>query len=94
LVHFSVCTTKETERIAHHQLTGDYKVTRSEVFTALTLALAAAPALAVPEIAKDVVNFVVPPAAAAVPEPGLVPLLAMGVAAGIFLHWRSRRKKK
>ncbi|MDA9981515.1 hypothetical protein N9H39_02015 [Gammaproteobacteria bacterium] len=69
-------------------------MTRSKVFTALTLALAAAPALAVPEIAKDIVNFVVPPAVASVPEPGLVPLLAMGVAAGIFLHWRNKRKKK
>ena len=69
-------------------------MTRSKIFTTLTLALAAAPALAVPEIAKDIVNFVVPPAVAQVPEPGLVPLLAVGAAVGIFLHWRSKRKKK
>ena len=51
---------------------------RSKIVTALTLALAAAPALAQPE---------------QVPEPGLVPLLAVGAAVGIFLHWRNKRKK-
>jgi len=54
-------------------------MTRSKVFTALTLALAATPALAQP--------------LPQVPEPGLVPLLAVGAAVGIFLHWRNKRKK-
>ena len=54
-------------------------MTRSKVFTALALVLAAQPVFAQP--------------APQVPEPGLVPLLAMGAAVGIFLHWRNRRKK-
>jgi len=28
-----------------------------------------------------------------IPEPGIVPLLAVGAVVGIFLHWRSSRKK-
>ena len=28
-----------------------------------------------------------------IPEPGIVPLLAVGAVVGMFLHWRSRRKK-
>ena len=53
-------------------------MTKAKIFTALALALAATPAFATPEV----------------PEPGLVPLLAVGAAVGIFLHWRSKRKKK
>jgi hypothetical protein len=53
-------------------------MTKAKVFTALALSLAAQPVFA----------------AEPIPEPGLVPLLAMGVAAGIFLHWRNKRKKK
>ena len=70
-------------------------MTRSKVLSALALTLAATPAFAIPEIAKDVVNFVISPAVAApIPEPGLVPLLAVGAVVGIFLHWRSKRKQK
>ena len=54
-------------------------MTRSKVFTALTLALAATPAFA---------------NGATIPEPGLVPLLAVGAVVGLFLHWRSKRKQK
>ena len=55
-------------------------MTQSKVLAALALVLAAQPAFA---------NGAVP-----VPEPGIVPLLAVGAAVGIFLHWRSKRKKK
>ena len=58
-------------------------MTRSKIVTALTLAFAAAPAFA------GEVTFPEP-----IPEPGLVPLLAVGAAVGIFLHWRSKRRKK
>ena len=70
-------------------------MSRSKVFTALALVLAAQPVVAdgVTEVAKDVVNFVIPTAQAVVPEPGIVPLLAIGAAVGIFLHWRCKRKK-
>ena len=52
-------------------------MTISKTFTALVLVLSAQSAFATVNI----------------PEPGVVPLLAMGAAVGIFLHWRSKRKK-
>jgi len=54
-------------------------MTKPKAFAALGLALLAQPAFAQPT--------------PTVPEPGILPLLAIGAAIGVFLHWRSKRKK-
>ncbi len=46
-------------------------MTISKVFTVLGLVLAARPAFAQIQV----------------PEPGIAPLLAIGAAVGVFLHW-------
>ena len=55
-------------------------MTNAKIITALSLALA-----------SPLVWGPAPPPT--IPEPGLVPLLAVGAVVGAFMHWRSKRKK-